>query len=277
MSGDLDSILNGSEQPEAAVEPVAEPETPTVTEATPEPVAEQPSGQPRDEKGRFAPKGENEGVSPTPVNEPPLDHAAVLGERRRRQQAEAELAELRKQLATPAPQPTVAPQPTAQQPSIQFDEDLYWSNPAQFLNGFAQQIRESLMQEVRSSAPTLIQEQLIDRSEQLAKARHEDYAEASAAFRNAAMVNPQLRDKLFSQADPAEFAYQEGKRLLEMANYGSTNEYIEAEVAKRLEAATKAATPAPVIPVSLADAPASGPVGEAPMRPMPLNEILARR
>ena len=275
MSGDLDSVLNESETPAETVEPVAAPETPpeAVAEPAPEPVAE--PTQPRDEKGRFAPKGETEGASPAPANEPPLDHAAVLGERRRRQAAEAELAELKKQLTAPQPQVS-QPQAQPQAAPFEFNEDLYWSNPAQFLQGFAQNIRNGILQEVRQSAPTLIQEQLLDRSEALARARYEDYNEASAAFRNAAMVNPQLRDKLLSQADPAEFAYQEGKRLLEMASYGSTNEYIEAEVARRLAAAQPAA-PAPVIPTSLADAPASGPVGEGQVRPMSLNDIIGRR
>jgi hypothetical protein len=273
MSGDLDSILNDSEPtaPEA-VEPA--PETPTEAVETPPETAEEPKGPVRDDKGRFAPKGEADGVSPTPENEPPLDHAAILGERRRRQEAEARLKELEARIASfQQPQPPVAQQPQAQTP--QFDEELYWQNPQAFLGNFANRIRQSILQEVRSSAPTLIQEQLLDRSEALARARYEDYNDAQAAFRNAAMVNPQLRDRLLTQADPAEFAYQEGKRLLEIANYGSTNDYIEAEVAKRLAAQQPAS--APVIPMSLADAPASGPMGNAPPRPMPLNDILGKR
>ena len=271
MSEDLDSILNGEpaeiETP-AAPEPVAEPE------ATPEPIAAE--AQPRDERGRFAPKGETESASPAPVNEPPLDHAAVLGERRRRQEAEARNRELEEQLKRfqqPAAQPY---QPQPQPQGFEFNEDLYWSNPNQFLGGFAQHIRESIMNEVRQSAPSLIQEHSLNRSEQLARARHEDYDQAADAFRNAAMVNPVLRDKLFAQPDPAEFAYQEGKRLIEMASYGSTNEYIEAEVARRLQAA-QPAPPAPVIPVSLADAPASGPAADVPARPLSLDQIIGRR
>lgn len=283
MSGDLDSVLNGNE-PTVAAEPIEAPaavEIPAEPVVAPEPTAEQPeTGQPRDEKGRFAPKGETqEGASPAPANDPPLDHAALLGERRRRQEAETRAKELEARIASfQQPQPQ-AQAPQAPQPApFEFNEDLYWSNPAQFLQGFAQNIRNGILQEVRQSAPTLIQEQLLDRSEALARARYEDYSEASAAFRNAAVVNPQLREKLLSQADPAEFAYQEGKRLLEMANYGSTNEYIEAEVARRLAAAQPVQQqPAPVIPVSLADAPASGPVGEAPVRPMSLNDIIGRR
>lgn len=283
MSGDLDSVLNGSE-PTVAAEPIETPAAPepqpeAVAEA-PEPVAEQPeTGQPRDEKGRFAPKGEKEeGASPAPANEPPLDHAAVLGERRRRQEAEARLREMEARLASfQQPQPHVQ-QPMAQQPpaAIEFNEDLYWSNPQQFLAGFAQQIKNGVLQEVQSIVPQIVTGTTLDRAEAAARARHEDYDGARDAFYQAAIVNQALAQKAMAQADPAEFAYQEGKRLLEMANYGSTNEYIEAEVARRL-AEAQPAQPAPVIPVSLADAPAAGPPGVAPSAPLTLDAILNRK
>ncbi len=92
----LDAFLNGDTTAEQPVEQVEAPE------------------QPRDDAGRFAPKGEPEqpeaGASPVPeqLKEPELDHKALLGERRRRQDAEARLAELERQLS--APQTTVQPQ-----------------------------------------------------------------------------------------------------------------------------------------------------------------------
>lgn len=272
MSGDLDSILNDDEQPVAAVEPAAEPETPTEPEATPEPVAEEAKPV-RDEKGRFAPKGETTGESPTPeIAEPALDHAAVLGERRRRQEAEARIRELEAQLQRPQQQhvPQSAPQSAQAAP---FNEDLYWSNPQQFLNEF----KQTILQEVQGVIPQVVTGVTLDRAEQAARARYEDYDSARDAFYQVAIVTPALAQKALAQADPAEFAYQEGKRLLEMSNYGSTNEYIEAEVARRMAEVTKVATPAPVIPTSLADAPASGPAGDAIGRPLALNDILARR
>lgn len=278
MSGDLDSILNGDEQPVEAVEPAAEPEAPAEPEATPEPTAEEPKGPVRDEKGRFAPKGApegEEGASPAPTNEPPLDHAAVLGERRRRQEAEGRIRALEEQIKQ-FQQPTSV-QPPVQQPAAQapfeFNEDLYWSNPQQFLQSF----KQSILQEVQGVIPQIVTGVTLDRAEQAARGRYEDYDSARDAFYQAAVVNPALAQKAMSQADPAEFAYQEGKRLLEMANYGSTNEYIEAEIARRMAEAQKAAMPAPVIPTSLADAPASGPMGQVPVRPMPLNDILGKR
>ena len=269
MSGDLDSILNDDDTPEQVIETPEAPETPAEPEATPEPTAEEPKGPTRDEKGRFASKGEAESVSPAPVNEPPLDHAAVLGERRRRQEAESRIRDLEAQIASfsqPKPQPAA---PAAQAAPFEFNEDLYWSNPQAFLDSF----RQSILNEVQGVVPQIVTGVTLDRAEQAARGRYEDYDSARDAFYQAAVVNPTLAQKALSQADPAEFAYQEGKRLLEMANYGSTNEYIEAEVARRMAEAQPPA-PAPVIPVSLADAPAAGLTGRAPVSPPTLDQIL---
>lgn len=272
MSGDLDSILNDSEQPEAEIETPVEPETPTEPEATPEPVEEEPKGPVRDEKGRFAPKGETESASPAPVNaEPPLDHAAVLGERRRRQEAEARIRELEERMSQ-FQQPQMA-QPAPQQQPFQFDENLYWTNPQAFLQDF----KQSILQEVQGVIPQVVTGVTLDRAEAAARARYEDYDGARDAFYQAAVVNPALAQKALSQADPAEFAYHEGKRLLEMANYGSTNEYIEAEVARRMAEQTKVEAPAPIIPVSLAGAPAAGLSSSAPMAPPSLDDIINAR
>jgi hypothetical protein len=269
MSEELDNILNGSEEPVAEVE-TPEPETPAEPdEATPVTDKAEPV---RDEKGRFAPKGETESASPAPANEPPLDHSAILGERRRRQAAEARIAELEKQLVTPVapvPQPVVQQQPTYNE----FDEDLYWSNPQQFMAGFAQNIRKTVMQEMQGVIPQMVTGVTLDRAERAAKARYEDYDSARDAFYQAAVVNQALAEKALMQPDPAEFAYQEGKRLLDMASYGSTNEYIESEVARRL-AAHQPAQPAPIIPESLADAPAAGLGRPQSVAALSLDEIL---
>jgi hypothetical protein len=281
MSGDLDSILNDDEQPAAAVEPAAEPEAPAEPEVTPEPVAEEAKAPVRDEKGRFAPKGETTGESPTPEKaEPPLDHAAVLGERRRRQESEARNRELEARIAQyearmASPQ-QYAPQVQQQPASFEFNEDLYWSNPQQFLQSF----KQSILQEVQGIVPQIVTGTTLDRSEQLARARYEDYDQAFAAFRDVASVNPMIREKLAQQVDPAEFAYQEGKRLLEMSNFGSANEYIEAEVARRLAEASQPQAvekPAPIIPESLADAPAAGASGFVPQAPLSLDAVLGRK
>src|SRR4051812_6942305 len=99
----LDDFLKSEQQPVAAEETAVQPE-PNAEAQAPEAVAEEPKGPVRDDKGRFAPKGETEGASPAP-EEAPLDHAALIGERRRRQESEARIAALEAQIAQLSQQP----------------------------------------------------------------------------------------------------------------------------------------------------------------------------
>ena len=100
----LDDILDeGPAEP--AVEAVAEPVEPVIA-AAPEAKADD---VPRDEKGKFAAKGEEKDASPAPVEEPPYEHAAVKGERERRQAAEKRAQELEAQIqAFQAPKKTLS-------------------------------------------------------------------------------------------------------------------------------------------------------------------------
>lgn len=268
----LDDILNEQapetvETPEA--EPVAQPEEPQVAE----PEEKAPV---RDDKGRFAPKaGETEGLSPEPKDEPKLDHPALLGERRRRQEAEDRIKAMEQQMRgtkPSSPQPWQQQQPQQPAKGFEFNEDLYWNNPQQLFGQFADHIRSQVLAEVQGFVPQAVSSWSIDRSEQAARGRYKDYDDAIAVFHDAATVNPDLRGKLNTESDPAEFAYREGKRLLEIANYGSLNEYIEAEVARR---SAPPAPPKPPIPETLADARASrAPAGGVPMAPPSLDDIL---
>src|SRR5436853_4856515 len=106
----LDEILNGTEAPAPEAPAVETPAVEAAPEASPE--------RPRDEHGRFLPKGDEQqpveaapGASPAPTNEPPLEHPALIGERKRRQAAEQEREQLRQQLAAlqqpPQPPPSV--------------------------------------------------------------------------------------------------------------------------------------------------------------------------
>jgi hypothetical protein len=56
--GGLEDFLNSAEQPVEAIETPEAPEIQTEAVETPLEVAEEPKGPVRDEKGRFAPKGE---------------------------------------------------------------------------------------------------------------------------------------------------------------------------------------------------------------------------
>jgi hypothetical protein len=90
---------------QSVAEPVEAVEQEPVQEAAPVEV-------PRDEHGRFAPKGEEKSASPAPVEEPQLEHPALIGERRRRQEAEARIVEYEAKLAAmQRPEPAPMPDP----------------------------------------------------------------------------------------------------------------------------------------------------------------------
>lgn len=240
----LEDFLN-TEQPEAEVEA---PETPVVEASAPEAVeAEAPSGPVRDEKGRFASKGETpeptpESASPAP-QEPALDHAALIGERRRRQEAEDRLRVLEQQLQQPqAPQPA----PVVQQgPPDQFEDP----------EGYTNWLVAQASQAARAEAYHAFQYQRIQMSAEEAKAKLPDYAEKISVFEQMAQVNPQLMQELNRAPNPAEYAYNTAKTQLEISQYGGIDGLIAARVQEALKTAPQP-TLAP-IPDTLADAQSS--------------------
>lgn len=242
----LDNILTGDDEP--VIEEVAE-----VTETVEEPVKPEPV---RDDKGRFAPKGED-GASPAPQTEPELDHKAVLGERRRRQEAEARLREYEARLA--AIEQQQAP-PTPE----------FWEDPQSFMDQRFSKLGEELFQrwEQRQQA------QRIDASEAEARSKYGDYDDALEAFTRAVQINPQLGYQMAQSHNPGEFAYNKGKAALALNEVGSIDE-MRARIRAEVEAELKAQRPAPTIPETLADAPAAGAPASAPISAPPsLGDIL---
>jgi len=241
METSLDSILNGtSEAPEA---PPAEAPAPAEVEAAPE--------RPRDEQGRFLPKGENEPepaeAAPEPSATPaPSDHvqttiplAAQMDERRKRQATEAENAELRRQLAQiqqPPPQ-QLQPQPVPDQ----------WDDP----DGWAMHVKREAAEAARHEAVMAFQAERVKASAEDAMVKYPDYHEKREIFTQLAQNNPALWDTLFQQRDPAGWAYSIAKDHAEMSQFGSLEardaakkaEW-EAEALERLKA-TLPASPAP--------------------------------
>jgi hypothetical protein len=237
----LEEFLQGNnEAPEAeAVETV---------EAQPE-VAEQPEtetekARARDEKGRFAPKGETpaepEGASPAPA-EPQLDHAALIGERRRRQEAEDRIRALEEQFKTLQQ----TQQPTTQQDQGPPDR---WEDP----EGYDQWLVSQAAERARAEAREAFQVERIAMAAEEMKANHPDYAEKIGVFQQMVAVNPMLADEMRRSANPARYAYDVAKTQIEISQYGGLEGLINARVA-----AAQAQAPAPVaaapIPNTLAD------------------------
>jgi hypothetical protein len=173
--GTIDEILNEGNEPEvAAVEP----------EPTPEPEQTEAPAAVRDEKGRFAPKGETESASPAPVEEPKLDHAAIVAERRRRQEAETRAQTLEQELQQlrnpPAPPPSV------------FEDEQGWQDH------FGAQVTQQAAFNAR-----------LDTSEMLASQNHDDFDEMKDKFLAMAQANPALGKE--ASSNPLERAQRRAK------------------------------------------------------------------
>lgn len=231
----IDELLNG---------------TPDIEDAAPasEPVADpQPVEQPRDEQGRFAPKGETEpdpepvdpGASPAPVEAatPPLEHPALLGERRRRQEAERRAQELEAALARYQPQPQAQPQP--QGIPDQFEDPEGYN--AWVINQAA------------AVAEQRMQQRLIDASEQIARSKYADFDDKLGKFAELAQANPLLVQQMAMAPDPAGFAYDFARKAMAVEQYGTVDvEALKAKLREEIMAEETAKLPRPPVPTTLA-------------------------
>lgn len=163
----------------------------------------------RDGSGRFAPKTETK-----PEEKPALtkaDVAAIIDERRRRQQAEQENATLRQQLQKPK-------------------TDIF-ENPDEAIN---ERLREHL---------DPLTNQILELKVALAKTQMPDFDDAALAFFQVAQHDPIMRHQADTAPDQLQFIYREGKRLKELGDVGGDiMKYREkvtaesrAEIAKRDE------------------------------------------
>lgn len=135
------------------------------------------------------------------------------------------------------------------------------------------------------------QNQLLNMSEQGAKARHEDFEAMSELFFNKmAMENPALQAEALTQVDPYEFIYTSAKNQVELeqitelggvdAMRESIREELRAELKAELETEKKAAIEKAidgVIPNSLSGTRAAGGnQGETYSGPTPLSKIVGK-
>lgn len=198
----LSDILNG-EKPTPQPEPEGAP--------APEPVAE---AQPRDEHGRFAPKGEQQqeapaeaapGASPAPKDKPPLaeeDHPALIGERRRRQEAERQIEELTRQIEANR-------QPPAPAPSI-------WEDEQAALQHYGSQVVDQATAQASFNAR-------LDMSEMLVRQQNPDFEEIKTRFLEMMRENPVLQQQALQDSHPWNFAYSYVKKADRMKELGAVD------------------------------------------------------
>jgi hypothetical protein len=246
----LSELLNDEPSQAAPVaEPAAEP-------------APQDAGQPRDEHGRFAQKGDTDGASPAPVDEPPFEHAAVKGERSRRQQAEQERDELRSRLEALERQSQPPQQPPAPPPSL-------WEDEQGWQHHFGNQVINASTTQSR-----------IIMSEMLMSQQHPDFAEMKERYLQMERENPAIIPQVMSDPHPWSKAYQIAKNAKTMADLGATDlETLKAKMREELMAEMQAQQPAipgrPALPPTLtSERSVGGRTGPAWAGPASLDELL---
>jgi hypothetical protein len=219
----LDEIL-GDEEGEVA--PVVEQAVETETKQ-PEPLITVPA-QGRDEHGRFAPKGVEEGAPPAPKDQlPPEEYKAVRAEREKRQALEQELAQLRaqKQQEPPAPPPSI------------FDDE----------HGAFQHFGSEVISQ------TALQSRVI-MSEMLTAQKHDDFGDMKALYLQLEAENPSLIPQVMSDPNPWGKAYEIARAHKRMQELGAVDvDDLKAKLRAEIEAEMAAKAPAARagLPVSL--------------------------
>lgn len=221
----------------------AEPATPAVEhKETPQPeIKAEPEAKEtsRDDAGRFAPKEAKTEKQPLQ----PADIAAIIDERRKRQDAERRLQQYETGTAKPD----------------------FWEDPEKAVNARLQEFVSPLKSE------------LLDLQVENARLKNPDFDESMMAFLQAAQSDPNLSTLADNAPNPLQFIYREGKRIKELAAYGGDlNKRDEAkfgefkgEIAKRdqqiatmqaqLDQLTKSQAELDAVPRSLSKTPSSSP------------------
>lgn len=171
--------------------PAPEPEAKAEPEAAPEPAEPEKPQRERDESGKFKAKEPEKEPEVTEEDKPkgkPDGIAALIAERRKRQELEKQLEAVK-----------------SQQPKTDFFQDP-----------------DKAFQERFSTETAKQSERFFNMSVKLARIQpgREDYDEAAQSFVEAAEADPRLYDQLRGDEDPGEFIYTVGKQIKELADVG---------------------------------------------------------
>lgn len=268
VSGDEEGSMDELEDFLKASEPVEEvetAETPVEPVEAPEEAQAEPEGPARGPDGKFIAKGEKpaeepQSASPAP-EQPTLEHPALLGERRRRQEAEDRLRAMETELQSLKTAPT---------PQVQAPAD-FWEDPEGYIQNKASQL-------AAEQARQIVQGELLSRSMNRVRGKYEDFNEAAQTFGQMIQRNPDLYEQMLAADEPAEFAYTQAKEQMELSQYGSISALVAAKVAAELAKAQPAPTPVPTpIPETLADAQSAASAATAIPAAKSFDDILGRR
>lgn len=227
---ELGAILSGeAETPIPTGEEAAPPAAETQPEPTPEPKPEVTEER----------------------TEPTVPIKALHEERRKRQEYERELSELRKKLeATPETKPNL------------FEDPDNWEKHL-----------EERVNKRASEIEAKTETRFLQLCEQAARARHKDFEDVVQVFAEAAASTPGLADEARRAPDPAEFIYQAGLNLKRVKEAGSIEALIErAREEGRQEALKGRVTPQ--VPESLSEIAGAKGDRNSWSGPKPLSQLL---
>ncbi len=200
----LEEILGNSEveeqesKPEEAVVETTEEAAEAGDNASqPEGVKEKPEQE----------EPEQEEAEPPSAKDVPL--AALLDERDKRKNLQAELDAARRQIEESKDNPD------------------FWENPQATVESMISSKVDELQNQYTSGYLNL--------SMQYSKAFHDDFDDAKDAFIKAAEENPALADAAVQSDMPGEYIYKTGKEFLALQTYGDVESAIEAERRKAVE------------------------------------------
>lgn len=249
---DLEDFLKGSEpEPTETAETQEAPEAPAPEAET----AEQATARARDEKGRFAPKGETEAAPPAAAETTDVPVKALQEERRKRQELEAKLDELQRQLQPQQPPPSL------------------WEDEQGWQQHFGQEVVATATQQAALNAR-------LDMSEMMVAQSQPDFDDVRPKILEFMGQNPTLKDEILGDRHPWLKAYNMVKnheRMTQLAAVDVTEleTKLRAEIEAKLKAELQPQAPAPAIPDSLADA-QSARGSSAAFSPPSLDDILKR-
>lgn len=195
-----------------------------------EPVAEEPldDGQPRDDQGRFAPKGvEEEGAPPAPVQTelPKEEYTALRAVRDENKALKDRLAEFEARPTEPPPPP----------PSVFEDEQ-----------GFGSHLVSTAVQQATLNAK-------LDMSEMMVRQANPDFEDMKATFLDLAKDNPGMVQTALADPHPWAKAYQIAKTHKAMQEVSATSvDELRAKLREEIVAEMAAQTPSrPALPPTL--------------------------
>lgn len=247
---ELSEILNGTQpEPASPVEITPAPHE----EPAPTTTVEQPA-QPRDERGRFA---SQEPPAETPPNEDrqhTVPVAALLEERRKRQELEARLA--------------------AQPPPPEVKDEDYWNAPVETTRKVVDYKTEQLQAHIQNVR--------YDLAEDFTRTLHPDYDQVRAEFIKRSEANDPMAiaiaQQMGRQSNPAKFVYDQMKRLSQLEPDYETRVRADERARVLAELQKQGRKPAPEVPQSLNSEPsAPSPSTPQSFEPTPFGALFDRQ